>query len=42
MKPLYNGEADTAGGETPTILLASEKVKSDLEAAGYTVTIVDL
>ena len=42
MKPLYNGEADTAGGETQTVLVASEKVKAALEAAGYTVTIVDL
>ncbi len=42
MKPLYNGEADIAGGETQTILLASEKVKAALEAEGYTVTIVDL
>ena len=42
MKPLYNAEADIAGGETQTILLASQKVKAALEAEGYTVTIVDL
>ena len=42
MKPLYNAEADIAAGETQTILLASEKVKEDLEAQGYTVAIVEL
>ena len=42
MKPLYNGEADTAEGETQTILLASEKVKAALEAEGYSVSIVEL
>ena len=42
MQSLFNAEADIAGGETQTILLASEKVKADLEEAGYAVTIVDL
>ena len=42
MKPLYNAEADIAQGQTQTILLASEKVKEDLEAQGYTVAIVEL
>ena len=42
MKPLYNATADIAQGETQTILLASEKVKADLESAGYNVTIVEL
>ena len=42
MKPLYNAAADIEGGETQTILLASEKVKEDLEAQGYTVAIVEL
>jgi len=42
MKPVYNGQADIAQGQTQTILLASEKVKEDLEAQGYTVAIVEL
>ena len=42
MKSLYNAKADTEGGQTQTILLASEKVKESLEAEGYTVTIIEL
>lgn len=42
MQSLYNGEADIAGGETQTVLVASEKVKAALEEQGYSVSIVDL
>jgi hypothetical protein len=42
MASLFNGEADIAAGETQTLQLASEKVKADIEAQGYTVAIVDL
>ena len=42
MKGVYYGQADIEQGQTQTILLASEKVKEDLEAQGYTVAIVEL
>ena len=42
MKSLYNAQADIEEGETQSILIASEKVKADLEAAGYSVSIVEL
>ena len=42
MDPLFSGDADIAAGETQTLQLASEKVKADIEAQGYTVAIVDL
>ncbi len=42
MQTLFNAQADIAQGQTQTILLASEKVKEDLEAQGYTVAIVEL
>ena len=42
MKSLYNAQADIEEGETQSIVIASEKVKADLEAAGYSVSIVEL
>ena len=42
MKALYNAAADLEEGEAQSVALASDKVKADLESAGYTVAIVDL
>jgi len=40
LKPLFNAATEEA--ESQSIQLASEKVKTELEADGYTVSIVDL
>lgn len=42
LKDLFNGAADLEESESQSVQLASEKVKAELEAKGYTVSIVDL
>ena len=39
---LFNFEVDVDGGESQTLLLAHQKVETQLEADGYSVVIVDL
>jgi len=42
LQDLFNGAADLEQSESQSVQLASEKVKAQLEAKGYTVAIVDL
>lgn len=39
---LFNFDVDVDGGESQSLLLAHQKVESQLEADGYSVVIVDL